>query len=116
VRRGPYKRERNTKPAAAPEPPVTPATELDELLERVRKESPLRYKAGKELALRSIRFLMLEQKRLTDLANEGKLTAEEAKQINANASNLRRWFEAIGLTGAPKRKELLDPDDDDEPL
>ena len=96
--------------------PLKLPEQLDELIDGLREESPLRYERGLDLALNAIRVLVLEQARLEQAIINGTIVADEAKQVNGNASNLRRWFEAIGMTGAPKRAELKDPDDDGAPL
>lgn len=80
---------------------------LEDLIERVRSESPLKHAGARELGVRAVRTLAFELERLRAQSATGKITVEEAKLVSSVSSNLRRWFETLGVV------ELLDPDDEE---
>lgn len=102
-RRGHY-RPPGMGAAAAPREQLPSSTVLDELLERVRRESTMRHAGAREIAVRTLGGLLVERARLEERSRQGTLLGDEARAVSANAGSIRRMLELLGVT------ELDDPD------
>ncbi len=105
-RRGAY-RAPATAPAAPREQLPATAT-IDELLERVRRESTMRHPGAREVAVRALGGLLWERARLEGRSREGSLLGDEARAVSANAGSVRRMLELLGVV------ELVEPGTGDD--